>query len=207
MTAYIEPLMVEALISAPGCPETIVERALRQSMVDFYRESAAWRHTTEVAAVIMARADVELDLPADTFIHRVYWAKLDGKVLTAISPRNVRGGVGTPRGYAIDGLSNTLKLDPVPQDTFLRNGLQVNVALQPLPSLEELPDELFALHRDGILYGAIARLLAMANVSWGDLQSAQIYAGMAMNVKNSARREAESAQAPVVRKVRYGGIL
>lgn len=206
MTAYIEPLMVEALISAPGCPETIVERALRQSMVDFYRESAAWRHTTDVASVIKGRADVEIDLPADTFIHRVYWAKLDGEVLTAISPRNVQGDVGKPRGYAIDGLSKTLKLDPVPMDTYLRNGLQANVALQPLPSLEDLPDELFAVHRDGILYGAIARLLAMPNVSWGDLQGAQIYAGMAMNVKNSARREAESVQAPVTRKVRYGGI-
>jgi hypothetical protein len=206
MTAYIEPLMVEALISAPGCPETIVERALRQSMVDFYRESAAWRYTTEIGAVIRGRPDVELDLPADTFIHRVYWAKLDGKVLTAISPRNVQGGAGTPRGYAIDGLSKTLKLDPVPEDTYLRNGLQVNVALQPLPSLEELPDELFALHRDGILYGAIARLLAMANVSWGDLQSAQVYAAMAAGVKSSARREADSSQAPVARKVRYGGI-
>lgn len=205
MTDYVEPLLVEALISAPGCPETIVERMLRQSMVDFYRDTCAWRHTTDVAAVILGRPEVELELPTGTFISRVYWVRLDGEVLTAISPRNVRGGSGTPRGYAIDGLTRTLHLDPLPEQTYLRNGLVANVALLPLPELDSLPDELYAIHRDGILYGAISRLLAMPNVSWGNLQDAQVYAALAGDLKVKARREAEALQAPVARKVRYGG--
>jgi len=206
MTAYVEPLLVEALISAPGCPETIVERMLRQAMVDFYRETDAWRYTTDIAAVIRNRGEVEVDLPANTLIRRVYWARLDGKPLMAVSPRNVGTDTGVPRGYAINGLTRTLRLDPIPEQTYLRNGLEVNVSLLPLPELDDLPDELYAIHRDGILYGAVARLLAMPNVSWSSLQDAQVYAAMASGVKQSAKREAESLQAPVVRKVRYGGI-
>ena len=206
MTAYVEPLLVEALIAAPGCPETIVERALRQALVDFYRDTCSWRMTTDVAPVIRGRYAVELDLPAATFVTRVYWARLDGKQLVAISPRNAGQGTGVPKGYAIDGLSKTLLLDVSPEQSYGRNGLVANVALLPLPELDELPDELYAVHRDGILYGAIARLLAMPNVSWGNLQDAQVYAQMAEAVKRGARREAESLQAPVARKVRYGGI-
>lgn len=206
MTAYVEPLLVEALIAAPGCPETIVERMLRQSLVDFYRETHAWRFTTDVSPVIRGRNTVDLDLPASTLASRVYWVRLDGKQLTAISPRNVTQGRGTPKGYALDGITRTLLLDVTPEETFGRNGLVANVALLPLPDIEEIPDELYSIHRDGILYGAVARLLAMPNVSWSSLQDAQVYAAMASGVKQSAKREAESLQAPVVRKVRYGGI-
>lgn len=206
MTEYVEPLLVEALISAPGCPETIVERMLRQSLVDFYRETLAWRFTTDVSPVIRGRNTVDLDLPAETSAIRVYWARLDGKPMAAISPRNVTQDTGIPRGYALDGVTRTLLLDRIPKDTFGRNGLVANVALLPMPGLNDLPDALYAIHRDGILYGAIARLLAIPNVSWGSLQDAQVYAAMAEAVKQSARREADSLGAPVVRKVRYGGI-
>ena len=207
MTAYVEELSVEALIAAPGCPETLVERMLRQSAVDFYRESKAWRVTTEVSPVIAGIREVELELPSGTQLASVYWAKLDNKKLDLISSVHLDDRADTPTGLAIEGLSNTVLLNCPPRDSYLRNGLVARVAVMPLSTLDVLPDELYASHRDGILYGAITRLLAMPNVAWGSLQDAQTYAGMAAMVKSAARREAESLQAPVARKVRYGGIL
>ena len=206
MTAFVEELLVEVLIGAQGCPEPMVERHLRSAMVDFYRDSCAWRFTTESVAVIQGSREVELELPADTTVRRLYWAKLDDKPLRAVPVRSLRNEDGTPTGYAIDGVSRTLLLDKKPTESYILNGLVANVAILPLLTLDELPDELFMQHRDGIVFGALSKLLAMPNVSWGNLQDAQVYAQMAEAVKRVARREAESLQAPVARKVRYGGI-
>lgn len=206
MTNYVEELEVEALIAAPGCPETLVERMLRQSAVDFYRESKAWRITTEVAPVIKGSREVELELLSGTQLVSVYWAKLDGERLDLISSVKLEDHVGRPSGVAIDGLTRSVLLNCIPRDSYLRNGLTARVALAPLSTTSDLPDELYSSHRDGILYGAISRLLAMPNVAWANLNDAQVYAGMAANVRAAARREADSMQAPVVRKVRYGGI-
>lgn len=206
MTNYVDELGVEALIAAPGCPETLVARMLRQSAVDFYRETKAWRVTTEVAPVIKGNREVELDTPANTQLVMLYWAKLDDKSLELVSSQKLSTKVGKPTALAAEGLTRVVLLNVTPEDSFLRNGLVARVALAPTVELNDLPAELFSAHRDGILYGAISRLLAMPNVAWGNLQDAQVYAGMAASVKQSARREAESLQAPVVRKVRYGGI-
>ena len=206
MTNYVEELEVEALIAAPGCPETLVRRMLRQSAVDFYRETKAWRVTTEVAPVIKGNREVELDIPANTSMVMLFWAKLNGEQLQLISSQHLTGLVGRPVAIAIDGPGRTVQLDKVPEDSFLRNGLVARVAVAPTAALNDLPDELYAAHRDGILYGAITRLLAMPNVAWGNLLDAQVYAQMGEAVKRGARREAESLQAPVARKVRYGGI-
>lgn len=206
MTNYVEELEVEALIAAPGCPETLVRRMLRQSAVDFYRETKAWRVTTDVAPVIKGDREVELDIPANTQLVMLYWAKLADDALDLISSQQLSPREGRPTALAVDGLAKTVLLDVIPRDSYLRNGLVARVALAPTVELDDLPAELYSAHRDGILYGAITRLLAMPNVAWGNLQDAQTYAGMAANVKYSAKREAESLQAPVVRKVRYGGI-
>lgn len=207
MAKFIDVLLVEALIAAPGCPEPLVERMLRSAAIDFYVSTKAWRHTTEPAAVVRGRALVELDLPAATRVARLYWAKLDGTVLKAVSERNLRAGAGIPRGYAVLSSGRELQLDAAPEQSYIRNGLVAHVALAPTATSNDLPDELLAAHRDGILYGALTKLLAMPNVAWGDLQAAGTYAGMAAAVQNEARREAEASQAPIARKVRYGGII
>jgi hypothetical protein len=206
MANYVQELLVEALIAAPGCPEPLVERLLRSAATDFYGATKAWRHTTETAAVIRGRTLVELELPANTRMARLFWAKLDGEVLKAVSERNLRAGAGVPRGYAVLSSGRELQLDATPEQNYIRNGLVAHVALVPTNALNDLPDELLAAHRDGILYGALTKLLAMPNVAWGDLQAAGTYAGMAAAAQHEARREAEASQAPVARKVRYGGI-
>lgn len=207
MTAYVDELIAEALISAPGCPETVVERMLRTSCVAFYRESNAWRITTDPARVAKGIAFVELEIEADVQPCRIFWAKLAGEPLRAVSPRNVTGRPGTPRGYATTGFAREVQLDVLPERTYTRDGLVVHLAVAPVFERNEIPDELYAAHRDGILYGAQARLLAMPNVSWGDLQRAMAIGMLADSEKTKARREADSLQSPVVRTVRYGGII
>lgn len=206
MTAYVDELIAEALISAPGCPETVVERMLRTACIAFYRESNAWRVTTDPSAVIKGNGVVELDIESDLQPSRIFWAKLAGEPLTAVSPRNVSSRVGTPRGFAMAGFSREMQLNVVPDRTYTRDGLVVHLAVAPIFERDELPDELYAAHRDGILYGAQARLLAMPNVSWGDLNRALAMSSLADAEKLKARREADGLQASVVRKVRYGGL-
>lgn len=203
---YIEALLAEAIIAAPGCPETLVERALHVSATAFYRDSQAWRVTLDAAPVIKGQREVELEYPAGTFPVRTFWARLDDKVIDAISERNIRNATGTPRGYAMQGASTIVLMDVVPESSFLRNGLVVNVAVAPGNDATEVPDELYAVHRNGILFGAQAVLLAMPNVPWGNLQMATTYSAMAEAEKAQARRTSQAQMAPVIRKVRYGGI-
>ena len=82
---YIDELLTETIISAPGCPDTLVERAIRVSATEFYRDTQAWRVTLDSAPVIAGRREVELEFPAGTFPIRYFWARLDGKVLAAVS--------------------------------------------------------------------------------------------------------------------------
>ena len=203
---YVEELLPEAMIEAQGCPEPLIVRHLRTAMVEFYRESKAWRYTTEPASVTVGERAVELDLPTGTAVLRVYWAKLAGKVLQAVSPRNLREVIARPTGYAINGITRVVYLDSMPDQNYILDGVEANVALLPLRSLEELPDELFDQHRDGILYGALAKLLMMRNVPWSDPQGAMNYQAMANGQMLQAQRQADSQQAPVTRVVKYGGI-
>jgi hypothetical protein len=203
---YIEELLAESLISAPGCPETVVERVLRTSCMAFYRETSAWRMTTDPLPVIKGVREVDLDVPVGTQVCHIFWAKLAGKDLSAISPRNLIEYETEPRGYAFNGLLGGIQMDTIPERTYTRDGLVVALALTPTVALDELPDAIYFSHRDGILYAAQARLMAMPNVPWGDLNGAMAMMSLAEAEKVKARREAESIQAPVTRVVRYGGI-
>jgi hypothetical protein len=203
---YIEALIAEALITAPGCPETLVERALRVSANEFYRDSESWRITTDAMPVIKGRTEVELDVGADMSVVRVFWARLDGVALTAMSARNLAERSGTPRGYVPNEVYNTVLLDAAPTESYLRNGLVLNLALAPDHALNEIPNELFNAHRNGILYGAQRMLLVMPNVPWGNMNGAQAFAMMFEGEKAKARRIADARQAGVARKVRYGGL-
>lgn len=202
---YVEELLAEALITAPQCPETIVERMLRVSCVDFYRQSKAWRVTTDPLVVIQGVQEVDLELPADTVPAYIYWARLADEDMRAISPRSVRAVDGEPEGFAFTGYQPVVTLDRIPERTYTRDGLVVHMAVAPTNDLVDLPDELYQSHRDGILYGAQARLLAMPNVIWGNLQSAIAVSSMASAEQAKARREAESMQANTTRVVKYGG--
>jgi hypothetical protein len=203
---FVDELLPEALIAAPGCPETVVERMLRVAATDFYRASLAWRVTTEVVPVIAGRRDVELELPADTTPLRLYWVRLDDAPLDAISERNLPPArEGTPTGYA-KLTDHTLRLDRVPQVNYRRNGLVAHLAVTPTVQCDDLPDELFYAHRDGILSGGVARLMAMPNVLWSNPALAQAHYALMAGHVTRARREADALSAPVVRKVRYGGL-
>lgn len=203
---YIEELLAEALITAPGCPETIVERALRTSASEFYRDSQAWRVTTDPAPVIAGQRRVDMELPAHTHAVRVFWVKLAGEAITCISERNISTRTGTPQGYALSGTCKEVILDVVPQQAYRRNGIEVHMAVAPTNELEDLPDELMLSHRNGILYGAQRALLLMPNVSWGDMRAAAVLGQLFDAEKTKARREAEAQQASVKRTVKYGGL-
>lgn len=203
---YVEALLAEAIITAPGCPETIVERALRTAAQEFYRDSEAWRVVTDSIPVIRGRREVELDPGAKLSIARILWAKLDGKMLEPKTLRTLPERQGEPRAFAPDEVLESVTLDAVPEQTYLRNGLVAQLAVVPDNGLDDLPDDLFAMHRNGILYGAQRQLLLMPNVPWGNLQSAGVFAELFEAEKVKARRIAGSRQAGVVRKVRYGGL-
>ena len=205
MTSYVDELMVEATIGAQGCPVPIIERMLRSAMVDFYRSTKAWQVVTEVSSVIAGDPEVELELPTGTVINKIYWLKLDGTPLSAISTRSLTTTEGTPTGYASYGGSSTIKLNCKPRNSYILNGVEAEIAVTPLQTLDDLPDYLYDAHRDGILYGALAKLLAMPNTSWTDMTGAMTFASMANSVRNEAVHQVQSNQAPIVRVVRYGG--
>lgn len=206
MIDYIESLYVEALLAAPGCPELLVKRTIATAAADFYRTCKAWQITTEVAGVLKGDRVVDLELPTNTYVGRIYWAKLDGRQLSAISERNLTDNLGIPTGYAMQGMGNSLLLNCLPESSYIINGVVARVALHPSPALTELPDELYHQHRDGILFLAISKLLAMPNVGWTSLNDSITYANMGMSICAEAKRQAESNQAPITRVVKYGGI-
>lgn len=206
--SYVDELLPQVLPAAPGCLDITARRAIRTSAMEFYRDSEAWRYTTEGSAVIEGLKEVDLSLPAGTSLARVYWARLGNKDLKGVSERWIARDDqrGEPSEFAVVSGSRRLLVYPMPNQTNAVPGIVAHVALVPGLETDDINTELLSRHRMAIVYGAIRTLLATPGSPWTDVNLAMQYAGMYEQEKMMAKRIAQADQAPIARTVRYGGI-
>ena len=205
--SYTELLLPEVLPAAPGCLDEVARRAIRAAAMEFFRDSTAWRHTTEGSAVIEGAREVELSLPRGTFIHRVFWARIGDRDLKGISERWASDDSrGIPREYSVPSGGRQLLLNPIPQKGEFVPGLIAHVALVPGFDSTDIPRNLLEKYRMGLVYGAIRNVLATPGAAWSDIRLAGEYGMMFETEKAHALRASNADNAPIVRKVRYGGL-
>ena len=137
----------------------------------------------------------------------------DGKDLEAITPR----GLAAQRPKWRDGTNNSTPehflqispevfwLIPIP-DTTNATGILMNVSLKPSRSSNNILTQVADEYRDGIIFGALYRLLRMPARDWSDPQAAADYAGLFRQTVQDAEIKARRADIGVGRKVVYAGV-
>ena len=205
---YVDQILPEVIPAAPGCPDEIARRAIRSAAMEFFRDSQVWRVTITGAAAIAGFREVSLPIPGGTFVQRVYWVRLSGRDLKGVSERwigtdEVRG---RPTEYAVPPGSKTLLLNPIPTTNELSPGLTAHLALVPGFDTVSIPEDLVERYRMALVHGGIRNVLATPGASWANTRLAGDYAHFFETAKTQARRAGDADNAPITRKVRYGGI-
>ena len=205
--------MKDVLPYVPGCPDTMVENALRSSSIELCEKAAVYTKELDAISTVSGIYEYEFGQPAGTKVDKIIWAMYDGRDLEAITPR----GLAAQKPKWRDGNNNSTPehflqispeafwLIPIP-DTTNATGILMNVSLKPSRSSNNILTQIADDYRDGIIFGALYRLLRMPARDWSDPQAAADYAGLFRQTVEDAEIKARRADVGVGRTVVYSGV-
>jgi hypothetical protein len=209
--ASFESFMKDVLPYVPGCPDTVVENALRASSIELCEKAAVYTKELDPISTVAGIHEYEFGQPVGTKVDKILWVIHDGEDLEAISPRGLesqnpkwRDNTSTPRHF-IQQTPDLFWLVPVP-DTTKSNAVVMNVSLKPSRSSNNILTQIADDYRDGIVFGALYRLLRMPARDWSDAAAAADYAGMFRQNVQEAEIKARRADIGIGRKVAYSGV-
>ncbi len=209
--ASFESFMKDVLPYVPGCPDTVVENALRSSSIELCEKAAVYTKELDPISTVAGIYEYEFNQPAGTKVDKIIWAIYNGEDLEAITPRGLEGqnpkwrdNQATPKHF-IQQSPDLFWLVPIP-DTTLAGGIVMNVSLKPSRSSNNIATEVADDYRDGIVFGALYRLLRMPARDWSDPIAASDYAGLFRETVQAAEVKARRADIGVGRKVVYSGV-
>lgn len=187
-TPYISP-------DVPGCPEPLIDDAVRVAAIAFCAGSACIRE--RIAFNTVTAQDYVVMAPVGGDVVRVYRVMIGDTILqpTRRDDFDEDGDRGQPREYYVEG-DNTLRLYPVPDAIY---AVVAHVSVKPDRDAATLDDMLFNRYRDDIASGAKAKLMLMANQPWANTSGAELHAAIFNNAIDMAahRRATGGVSAPL----------
>ena len=211
--ASFESFMKDVLPYVPGCPDTVVENALRSSSIELCEKASVYTKELDPISTVAGIYEYGFDQPVGTRVDKIIWAIYDGKDLEAITPRILENrkpkwrdsnSKSTPQ-YFLQQSPELFWLIPIP-DTTKSGGIIMNVSLKPSRSSNNILTQVADDYRDGIIFGALYRLLRMPARDWSDPQAAADYSGLFRQTVEDAEIKARRADIGVGRKVTYSGV-
>ena len=209
--ATFDGLVKEVLPYVPGCPDSLVLNNLRSATIDLCEKSKAYVCDLDAITTVSGVFEYEFDQPTGTDVHQVLWMTYDGNDLDPITPRSLelnypdwRDRSAIPQVYLQKDV-NTFWLVPVPNST-ISNGVLASVALKPKRTSNNIDTKFSDSYRDGIIYGALHRLLRIPNRDWTDIGSANNYFSLFSEEVRQAELKGRGGDLGVPRKVHYKGV-
>jgi hypothetical protein len=209
--ANFSSLVKEVLPYVSMCPDSLVETNIRSATIEFCERSKAYVQDLDPITTVAGVFEYDFDQPSGTEVHQILWMTFDGNDMDPISPRSLelnypdwRDRTSRPHVY-LQKTPNTFWAVPVPQTT-LTNGLIMGVALKPTRTTSNVDTTFSNTYRDGIIYGALYRLLRMPNKEWTDVPAAREYLAQFNQEIQQAELRARGGDLGVNRKVKYKGI-
>jgi len=209
--ANFSSLVKEVLPYVSMCPDSLVETNIRSATIEFCERSKAYTLDLDPITTVAGVYEYDFDQPTGTEIHQILWMTFDGNDMDPISPRSLelnypdwRNRTARPHVYLQKTPSNFCVI-PVPQTTQT-NGLLVSVALKPTRTTSSIDTTFSNTYRDGIIYGALYRLLRMPNKEWTDVPAAREYLLQFNQEIQQAELRARGGDLGVNRTVKYKGI-
>jgi len=209
--ASFDSLVKEVLPYVPGCPDTLVENHIRSATIDFAERSKAFVFDLDPITTVSGVYEYDFDAPTGTEVHQILWMTFDGNDMDPISPRSLelnftdwRDRTGRPNVY-LQKTPSTFWLVPVPGST-LSNGILASVALKPTRTTSNIDTNFSNTYRDGIIYGALYRLLRIPQRDWSDPRAANEYFALFNEEVKQAELKARGGDLGVRRLVKYKGV-
>jgi len=209
--AAFSTLIREILPYVPNCPDTLVLSNLRSATIELCERSGAYVFDLDPITTISGVYEYEFDQPAGTDVHKILWMTYDGDDLDPTSPRSLelnypdwRNKTSLPQVY-LQKTPDTFWVVPVPNSS-VTNGLQVSVALKPTRTSNNISTDFSNDYRDGIIYGALYRLLRIPARDWTDPRAAADYLSLFNQEVTQAEQRARSGDLGVRRLVKYRGV-
>lgn len=184
-TAY-SSLVPRVAINVRQCPNVVIERALADSAIEFCETTLAWRvFPTDITT---SSGDYEYalaGLPADTELAHPIYAHIASQPLEVLTVEQVAyqypnwpdvssTGISQPR--ALTAMSvNTILTVPVPDAAYT---ISLQVAVKPTRTATFLDSGIVDEWMDGIVFGAVHKLLSQVKVPWADEKAAIYYGKM-----------------------------
>jgi len=204
--ASFDSLITEVLPYVPGCPDSLIETNLRSATIELCEKSKAFTFDLDPLNSISGEYEYEFDQPSGTDVHQILWMTYDGNDLDPISPRSLelnypdwRDRSGTPTVY-LQKTSGSFWLVPVPNSN---KEILINVALKPTRTTNNIDTEFSNTYRDGIIYGAVYRLLRMPSKQWTDPVAAADYFNLFQAEVTDAELRGRGGNIGVKRTVKY----
>lgn len=204
--ASFDSLITEVLPYVPGCPDSLIETTLRSATIELCEKSKAFTFDLDPLNSISGEYEYEFDQPSGTDVHQILWMTYDGNDLDPISPRSLelnypdwRDRSGTPTVF-LQKTSDSFWLVPVPNSN---KEILINVALKPTRTTNNIDTEFSNTYRDGIIYGAVYRLLRMPSKQWTDPVAAADYFNLFQAEVTDAELRGRGGNIGVKRTVKY----
>jgi len=180
---------------APGAPDFLIERSVRDTAIDFCRRTGVYIPEPESVTVIKGINEYEVSMPTGTELNYITDIFADQVKLQPVSFNLLleklgdEDDQGTPRFYAQrDNTSFFVAPIPNAADSF-----RVLYSVKPTSTSSSLPDGIAKEHQETIVQGTLYRLQMMPNQPFTN-------PGSASNNKVLYEREVGRT----VRQVKYG---
>jgi hypothetical protein len=180
---------------AHGAPDFLVERAIRESAIDFCVKTDIYRLEPEDFLVIPSITEYELSIPVGTELNHIVDIYRNKQTLQPVSYTRLLeitgdgSSKGKPNYYSQrDNTQFYLALTPNERET-----LKALYSLKPSPSSSSIPDTIGEEYKEPLVHGAIYRLQMMTSQPWSNMGAAQ---------SNKALFDQRTGQ--VTREVKYG---
>jgi len=180
---------------APGAPDFLIERSVRDTAIDFCRRTGVYIPEPESVTVIKGVNEYEVTMPSGTELNYITDVFANQVKLQPVSYNFLLEKLGdeteqgTPRYYAQRD-NTSFFVAPIPSDT---DTFRVLYSVKPTSTSTSLPDAIAKEHQETITQGALYRLQMMPNQPFTN-------PGNASNNKVLYEREVGRT----VRQVKYG---
>lgn len=164
-------------VALPGCPTPLILENIRQAIITFCAQTKYWRVTLAPFYTLADQPEYTLEYPVDTKIVAVETIRFGEQqaVLTPTTEEEMdacvnswRNWTGTPGRY-MQTMTDSFRFDRIPVVGSLVNVL---VSLKPTQDAQQVDERVYEEWKDAITSGALARLFAMPNQEWTDVNIA-----------------------------------
>jgi hypothetical protein len=170
----ISKLYDDIRLEVPGAPNPLIQDRVRWAATEFCKRTLISNESIDCIDIDAGEPLVQIDPPnACVNIWRIMWLKgpngflpvADRQQMSSVGNDWDQGEAEWPTMYIPHRQNNIIQLVPKP-DTSHSDALIAHCAFIPHPETSKIDSVLYQFYREGIVRGAIAKLLGMAGAGW-----------------------------------------